>query len=198
MKINILGVTKEYENNRDQIDEVFEYIEKTIEDSNLILSYLEIDGIEVYSDFEDYFLDNIKTIKEINVITRTEKEMYKEILLSTTDYIERAIPEIEILSNEFYKTPTKETWNRLLQLIDGLNWIINSFSIIDSRQNLRDLVDNYEVWNIYAQNIFSLKDLISELDEIIQIRDLVSLGDILAYEVSPLFNKIKEILEKLI
>lgn len=198
MKINLLGIMKEYENNREQIDEIFEYIEETVEKSNVILSHFEIDGLEIYSNFSEYFLDNIRNIREVNVITRTEKEMYKEILVSTLDYIERAIPEIEILSNEFYKTPTSGMWDKLIQLIEGFNWIIASFSSIDSKYNLKDLVDDYEMWNIYAQDIFALKSLITEIDDIMQSNDLVSLGDILGYEISPLFDKIKETLEKLI
>ncbi|MDQ4679864.1 hypothetical protein, partial [Stenotrophomonas maltophilia group sp. RNC7] len=87
MKINLLGIMKEYENNREQIDEIFEYIEETVEKSNVILSHFEIDGLEIYSNFSEYFLDNIRNIREVNVITRTEKEMYKEILVSTLDYI---------------------------------------------------------------------------------------------------------------
>ncbi|ABW20047.1 hypothetical protein [Alkaliphilus oremlandii] len=198
MKINILGTTKEYENSRQQIDDMFEYIEKSIWDSKLILSHLEIDGLEVYSDFSNYFVDNIRNINEVNVITRTEKEMYKENIVSTLDYTERAIPEIEILSNEFYQTPTGDTWNKMIQLIEGLNWIIASFSSIDSKSNLKDLVDDYEEWNIYAKDIYSLKELVLELDKVIKNNDLVAIGDILAYEVSPLFNQAKETLKKLI
>ncbi|MBU5676659.1 hypothetical protein KQI88_09530 [Alkaliphilus sp. MSJ-5] len=198
MKIHILNQTLEYENNQNIIDDVFKQINKKVSNSNLIFSHLYIDGQDIYSDFYDYFLDNIKVIQEVKVITKTVKELSEEIMLSTLDYIERAVPEIEILSNEFYKTPTQSTWNKLSDLFEGFNWIISSFVGIDSNTDLKNIINNYEEWNIYAQNVYSLKDLIVEFEDIMQNNDLVSVADILSYEIIPLFNSMKEKLEKLV
>ena len=164
----------------------------------MIFSHLIIDGLEVYNDFYDYFLDNIKNIQEVKVVTRTVKEAFEEILLSTIDYLERAIPEIEVLSNEFYKTPSRESWGKLGDLIEGIKWIMDTFMIIDSDFDLKNIVNSYEDWNIYAKDIYELSELLKEFEEILENNDFVSTADILSYEIIPLFNNMKEKLEKLV
>ncbi len=61
------------------------------------------------------FLDNIKNIEEVRVVTKTIKGISQDIILSTIDYIDRVVPEIEILADEFYKQPLQGSWNKLIQ-----------------------------------------------------------------------------------
>ena len=124
--------------------------------------------------------------------------MSEDILLSTVDYLERAIPEIEILSNEFYKTPSRESWKKLMDLIEGIKWIMDTFAAIDSNEQLKNIVNSYEEWNTYAKDIYELNELIIEFEEILENSDFVSTADILSYEIIPLFNNMKEKLLKLI
>lgn len=198
MIIHILDKTLEYENKKDILDTMFKEINDIVSGTNLIFSHLIIDDLEVYDDFYDYFLDNIKNIEEVIVVTKTIKKMSEEILLSTVDYLERAIPEIEILSNEFYKTPSKESWKKLMDLIEGIKWIMDTFAAIDSNEQLKNIVNSYEEWNIYAKDIYELNELIIEFEEILENSDFVSTADILSYEIIPLFNNMKEKLLKLI
>ncbi|MCF6463979.1 hypothetical protein [Clostridium sp. Cult1] len=198
MKIHILDKILEYENNKNILDTMFNEINDTVRDTNLIFSHLIIDGLEIYDDFYDYFLDNIRNIEKVIVVTKTIKRMSEEILLSTVDYLERAIPEIEILSNEFYKTPSRESWKKLMDLIEGIKWIMDTFAAIDSNEQLKNIVNSYEEWNIYAKDIYELNELIIEFEEILENSDFVSTADILSYEIIPLFNNMKEKLLKLI
>ncbi|WP_025640808.1 hypothetical protein [Schnuerera ultunensis] len=198
MIIHILDKTLEYENKKDILDTMFKEINDIVSGTNLIFSHLVIDDLEVYDDFYDYFLDNIKNIEEVIVVTKTIKKMSEEILLSTVDYLERAIPEIEILSNEFYKTPSRESWKKLMDLIEGIKWIMDTFAAIDSNEQLKNIVNSYEEWNIYAKDIYELNELIIEFEEILENSDFVSTADILSYEIIPLFNNMKEKLLKLI
>lgn len=198
MIIHILDKTLEYENKKDILDTMFKEINDIVSGTNLIFSHLIIDGLEVYDDFYDYFLDNIGNIEEVIVVTKTMKEMSEEILLSTIDYLERAIPEIEILSNEFYKTPSRESWKKLMDLIEGIKWIMDTFAAIDSNEQLKNIVNSYEEWNTYAKDIYELNELIIEFEEILENSDFVSTADILSYEIIPLFNNMKEKLLKLI
>ncbi|WP_129597517.1 hypothetical protein [Anaerophilus nitritogenes] len=198
MKIYILDQVLEYENDRNILDNMFKKINQMIENSKLILSCISIDGYDVYNDFQNYFIDHIKNIKEVKVIAKTENEICTDTLLLTMDYLKNAVPEIEILSNEFYKTPTNTTWNKLADLIEGINWIITSFISIDSHNELKNIINNYEEWNLYAKDIYSLKNIIIEFENILQNNDLVSTADILFYEIIPIFNEMKEKLEKLV
>jgi len=198
MKIKILDRILEYENKQEVYNALVEEINSSLEKSNLIFSHLIIDGEEVYGDFSNYFFDNVENIKEITVVAKTVKEMSNDIMLSTIDYLDRAIPEIDKLSNEFYKTPSQESWNKLIDLIDGIRWIIDAFATIDSNVDLKNIVKSYEEWNLYAKDVYSLKELLLDFEEILENSDYVSTADILSYEVVPLFKDMKEKLEKLV
>lgn len=198
MIIHILGKSLEYENKQEVLDTIFKEIDNIVNSANMIFSHLIIDGQEVYNDFYDYFLDNMKNIQEVKVVTRTAKEAFEEILLSTIDYLNRAIPEIEVLSNEFYKTPSRESWGKLGDLLEGVKWIMDTFMIIDADFDLKNIVNSYEDWNIYAEDIYKLNEILIEFEEMLENSDFVSTADILSYEIIPLFNDMKKKLEKLI
>lgn len=198
MKIYILDKTLEYENRIDILDDIFNKINHMVSSENLAFSHLNIDGIDVYDDHYDYFLDNIRNIEEVKVITKTIKQISRDIILSTIDYIERAMPEIEILADEFYKQPSQDSWHKLTQLLEGIKWIIDSFVIIDTNPELNDIVNSYEEWNLYAKDIHELSELMGEFEEILENTDFVSTADILSYEIVPLFEEMQEKLGPLV
>ncbi|HZJ76456.1 MAG TPA: hypothetical protein VFC70_01990 [Oscillospiraceae bacterium] len=198
MKIYILGEVLEYENRKDNIDNIFDKINRKVSASNLILSHLIVDEYELYNDFYDYFLDNIKHIEEIKVVTKTIIETSREVILCTMNYVEKMIPGTEILSYEFYKVPDEDSWNRLANLIEGINWIIDGFVSIDLSMELKNIVNNYEQWNLYAKNIYLLREILIEFEQIFENGDLISIADILFYEMVPIFEDMEERLEKII
>lgn len=198
MKIYILGEVLEYENCRDNIDNIFDKINKKVSDSNLILSHLIVDEYELYDGFYDYFLDNIKHIEEIKVVTKTIVETSHEVILYTMDYIEKMIPGIEILSDEFYGIPDVDSWNRLANLIEGINWIIDGFVSIDLSTELKNIVNSYEQWNLYARDVYLLREILTKFEQVFEISDLVFIADMLFYEIVPIFEDMKEKLEKII
>ena len=198
MKIHILNETLEYENKNDILDDMFQKIKDMVNNTGHILSHLIIDGVEIYGDFYDYFLDNIRNIEKVKVVTKTVKEICQEIIINTVDYLERAMPEIEILSNEFYKTPSEASWQKLTDLLEGIKWIMDTFVAIDVNRELKNIVNSYEGWNLYAKDIYSLQELMPDFEEILESSDYISIADILSYEISPLFKNMKEKLEKLV
>jgi hypothetical protein len=189
MKIYVLDKVLEYSNNKTEIDKLFSEIDRIISESKYIFSHLEIGGVEIYDGFYEYFLENIKSIQEVKVVVKTFKEFSRDILKTTASYLENAIPEIQILSDEFYKSPTRESWERLADLIEGIKWIMDIFVIVDKSGEIENIVKSYEIWNQYAKDIYSLRELIDEFEEVLQNEDLVSIADILSYEIGPLFEK---------
>lgn len=198
MKVHILDKTLEYENNIDTIDTIFDEINNIVKNSSKILSYLIVDSIEVYEDFYDYFLDNIKAIEEVKVIALTYEELVNDILISAIKYIRKAQENIEELSNSFYKSPDKESWEDLSDLLGGVSWIINTFASIDKDPRLKEIVLSYESWNLYAQEVFSLQDLLGDFEESLVNNDNVTIADILLYEILPIFEEMEQKLFKLV
>lgn len=198
MKVYILDKVIEYNNDKSSIESMFQEIDNILEKSNCFFSHLLIDDLEVYEDHYDYFKDNIRNIKEVKVVVSTLKELVQNITISTIDYINRAIPEVDILSNEFYKTPSEQSWAKFSDLLEGIAWIMDSFNAIDTNGRLKELVSSYEEWNNYAKDIYSLHELLRDLEKVIENQDIVSVADILSYEINPIFKNIKEKLEGLI
>ncbi|MGF7059787.1 hypothetical protein [Brassicibacter mesophilus] len=195
MKVYILDKVLEYNNDKNIIDDILQEINNALERTDYFFSHLIVDGQEVYEDYNGYFLDNIKNIKEVKVVSRTLKELTENIMLSTIDYFNRAIPEINMLSNEFYKTPTQGSWSKLADFLEGIAWIMDTFITIDTNARIGDIVSNYEEWNLYAKNIYALQEQLEQLEEAMKNKDIVLLADILSYEIIPLFKSMKEGLE---
>jgi len=198
VKIYIENQILKFEKSIKEIDSIFEEIDNIVNKSSKILSHMVIDSIEVYQDYYDYFLDNIRVIEEVKVITLTYKELVDDILNSTLDYLERTPTIIENLADNFYKNPDNQDWQELDNLLDGISWIMTTFSSIDQDKRLKDIIINYEDWNRYAKEIFSLKELLVEFEEALSSNDNVSIADILSYEIVPIFITMKERLVELI
>ena len=198
MKIFIENQILEYDNDKNQIDNIFMEIDGITEKSSKTLSHMVIDGNEIVGDYYDYFLNNIKNINKIEVILLTYKELIEEILLSTLNYLKRTPQIIEGLANTFYKNPTKESWNDLNDLLEALSWIMNTFASIDQDHRLKDIILSYENWNLYAKEVLSLKEILANLEEALANNDYVSIADILSYEIESVFKEMEDKLSSLI
>ena len=198
LKIYIENQILEFENNTKVIDNVFNEIDKIVNKSSKILSHMVIDDFEVYQDFFDYFLDNIRVIEEVKVITLTYKELVHDILISTIEYIRKVPEKIEELAYKFYKNPGKESWNDLNDLLGGITWIINTFSSIDQDKRLKDVVSSYESWNLYAKEIFSLQEILLDFEGALSSGDNITIADMLLYEILPIFKEMGERLLELV
>lgn len=198
LKIYIEDQVLESRNDIKEIDNIFSEIDNIINKSSKILSYMIIDNFEVYQDFYDYFLENIRVIQEVKVIALTYKELVHDILISAFEYIKRVPEKIEELANKFYKNSERQTWNDLNDLLGGITWIINTFFSIDQDKRLKDVVSNYKSWNLYAKEIFALKEILPDLEIALENNDNVTIADILLYEILPIFNEIGERLLELV
>lgn len=198
MKIYVENQTLEYENKVDQIDNILSEIDEIITKEFKTLSHMVIDNFEVYEDYYDYFLDNIRVIEKVEVISLTYKELVDDILISKIDYLENTPSKIEELANTFYKVPDKESWENLTDLLGAVGWVINTFSSIDQDPRLKDSVSNYEDWNLYAKEVFALQEILGEFEGVLANNDSILIGDILSYEILPNFKDMVKRLRKLV
>ena len=198
MKIYVLNKVLEYENNKESINIILEKLEDIVEKSNCALSYLQIDGQDVHKDFDDYLLDNIDDIKEIKVVTKTIRDLEKGMLQEVGEYFEEIIPEVEELSYEFFKGPTRETFIKLIELFEKIKWIIDIFDLIDSSDEIEYIVDSYEVWNLYARDIYSLQEIVEDFRGVFAEDELIFIPEILCDEIVPLFRDMKDKLDLLV
>lgn len=194
VKVFIEDKIVKYENKKEEVANILGDIDDLIEKSGKTLSHIIVDGIELYNSYKDYLLDNIEHIEEIRVIILTYDELVGDILISSLEYLDRTPAIIDGLANSFYRSPSKESWNDLSDLLGGISWIISTFTSIDKDNRLRSIVSSYESWNMYAKEVFTLGEILRELENALSSKDYISIADILSYEIGSTFREMGNIL----
>ena len=197
MVIKIMDINRVFENKNSEISKIFDFINSTLEEKKVFLKSLEIDGIELYEDYYEYFIENINFIEEVKVNFQILSELVRDTLNSSYEYIERAVPLIEALSNSFRKGPTEKSWNELENLFSGIEWILESYSNIDKYSNLNELISNYYIWNEYVVEIEKLRLTLKDFFDAVRNKDSVLISDILVYEINPIFQAMYDKLTKM-
>lgn len=198
MKVLMLDKEVELDNKRESVEEIISMINDKMSKGEYNFSHMIVDGEEIYDDFESYLEDNIKYISEVKLVMLTTKEIINDNLLTISEYIERAVPAINKLSDEFYKEPNVDDWRDIGDLFEGIAWILESFKGIDNLINLNDLVSNYETWNEYAKEVYSLGEFVEELEGAMENEDIILLADLMSYEIVPIFENMNDKLKSLL
>ena len=186
MKIQLLNDTFEIENNKEPVDKLFDRINNILADGQYAFDCIEVDGNQVYENHYEYIIDNLAVLKEIKVAIISVDELIKNILVSAVQYVQGAVPLIGSLSDEFYRGPEPETWAKLQQLIEGIEWINSGAEVIVNSKKSNELV--YE----YVKVASEMKSKLIEFEESIKNSDMVLIGDLLSYEIIPMLESIKD------
>lgn len=198
MVIFIQDETIEVENNTVNVKTILETINTILIRNKTKLEYLIIDGQPIYSDFNNYFSENLATIEKIEVVIQEHGNVIQDTILLTNQYLDRAIPQINVLAEEFYQEPNEKTWIKLMDLFEGIQWILESVVKIDGINGLDKMIANYLVWNEYVQTISELNGIIPELEVAMTSKDHVLIGDILLHEIIPVFKEMEDSLKFLV
>ncbi|MBC3797063.1 hypothetical protein [Acetobacterium tundrae] len=192
MNIYIQDEVLEFDNDPKITKQIFDAINEYLNKRELKFSHLIIDGISVYENIFTYFSDNINKMEKVEVVLQTITELVNETIITADNYINNAIPLITELAEEFYQQFNDKTWLKLNDLFEGIQWLIESLTQIDSIKNLNEIVNNYEVWNEYVQEVSKLSVIIPELEAVIIGKDVISIGDMLLYEITPAFESMSD------
>lgn len=198
MKLNIDGQIKEFTNDEAQITMLLQEINQALEQSNNELSHLIIDGVAVYQDFDAYLRKNIAVIEQIEVVTLELKPLIQETIASAFAYLNKAIVLLNPLANGFYQSPDPANWNQLADLFEGIAWLLDTMKRIDQIENLQLYISDYTIWNEYVMSLNGLNNLLKELEQAMVGKDQVLIGDLILYEILPVFETASEKLRFLI
>lgn len=192
MNIKIINEVFTIKNSAKQIDAVFELINKKIQESQLQVLFLVIDGVHVNDGFYAYFQEHIDTIKEVEVVCDSLSVLVNETVMSAYQYIKKAIPALKMLAEKFYQSTDINDFNNLADLFEGIGWLVDTQNRIDQIANLDLLIKDYQLWNRYVKNIKQIVLILPELEQALKQRDYVLIGDLLTYEVVPEFENCLE------
>lgn len=152
--------------------------------SHFYFSHLIADGVEVTEAPEDYLLSNLSTVEELEVIAIEAKVFVNDLLLSSEEYAERAIPHITDLSDAFYHNPSKEDWLSLNELLEGIQWLTSMITTIDQS------IARPQNWDEVVEAVAELQEELRTLEEALENMDTVLVADIVQYEILPVFETI--------
>jgi|LSQX01.3.fsa_nt_gb hypothetical protein len=118
------------------------------------------------------------------------EQLVNESIMSTEQYTKNAIPLINNMAEEFYQRPNKNTWSLLTDLFEGIQWIIQSIAQINSIKISDNLASDN--WEEYIKEVSKLNYIIPELENAIINKDNILIGDMLLYEIIPVFENMEE------
>lgn len=190
MRLVIGKETTEFDNNEAGIKQLIETVESKAATAEGFFSHLIVDGVAVFDNYAEYLEQNISNIEVVEAQFLTIGEFIQSILVSTSEYLQRAVPAVEQLANNFYSQADAEVWQQTDQLIEGIQWLQESFTVMDELPNLAGMVRDYEQWNLYSQALSELVESVTALSEPLSSADHVSVSDILLYEIKPAMEKL--------
>lgn len=167
-------------------------VEEIIENINHLLgrkyyfSHLLADGAEVTESPEEYLVEKSIYIKKLEIIAIDAKEFINDLLLSSEEYVERAIPHLDDLADAFYHDPTAKNWLTLDELLEGLQWLSAMITTIDQS------IVRPANWGTVIEQATDLQDELENLEEALENTDTVLIADMLQYEIQPTFEVYRE------
>ncbi|SDK03991.1 hypothetical protein [Sediminibacillus albus] len=185
MIVEINGKSYNFENTKSSIELIVKEIENQVNESGLFFSHLIIDEEDIYDQFELQLEEKITSISQVKVIMKTVREFVNDLLLSTESYLTGALPELQILIDELYQGPTSSSWEKLGQLLEGLQWINQLFDVIANGK-----YQPYN-WSKYLKLINLLENELTALEAAMEANDQILIADILQYEILEILSSLK-------
>ena len=193
MQVWFLDRTYNYSNESASVKELFDNIDKLLADPQYILAGMIIDDMEIYENYVEYITKRIDRIKTIKVVIDTVENTIDSILESMSKYMDRAVPELELLAGSFYSGGDEEvSIEKLGQLAEGIQWILNMIYYIDNNKALHSVLKSNSIWNECSSYGNRLGEEFNNLKEAMGNIDMILIADILRYEITEVFTGINQ------
>lgn len=146
-------------------DEILKMIyDKTIV-KGININYLVVDGLPVYNNFPQFIENNVKVIKNIQVITQSIPNLIKNTLLRTENYIKELLIGLESFIEE-YEENSKDRIEEFIQMLtEDIHLIKQTQSYINSLIPQEDRIRKYSLWQIYSRQVEILVELGKSLEK---------------------------------
>lgn len=156
------------------------------------ISSIEVDGASYYDDFEVVIERSFKQLKSFKIFTLSSEEHLMQLIQSIFEYVPRFTSGIREVADSFYGELHEKDWQQFSLVIEGLNWLYQSieFSTILIKQVRQ--VNAYE--DPFKTTLQLLEPLLVELETALQNQDYIAVGDLMQYEIAPIFDNIFEVL----
>ncbi len=150
-----------------------------------LVHYVIINNQIMYDGYEEYIMNNLNTINELNIVTLSRQESIQVTEKTLDEYLDRFLDASMALSKQFYGSVAEETWSDFSDFIQGLDWIIKAleFNIV--------LFNNEGEAKFYQLTIENLGAVVADMDQSLEQQDHVAVADLIQYEIIPLLQKFR-------
>src|SRR5690625_5175342 len=163
---------------------IFEKVSELIGQKDTVFSHLVIDGVDVYEEHEAYMNERINEIMNIEIVTKSTKEMIWETMVSVHEYLERAVPALNELVDGGYENFAEKTWEGINQLSEGMQWTLQ-FKVFTQGVTVRPAN-----WEEIEESFEACEEAFAQLLAAVEVKDTVLISDILAYEITPAYEEL--------
>ncbi|MGG0669489.1 hypothetical protein ABE073_13235 [Lederbergia citrisecunda] len=166
-------------------DEVIERINESLTEGHYFSHFI-ADGEEVYDEHEEYLERKLDVIGELEVVIRTEKEFMNDVLLSAEEYLKRAIPEVNVLADDFKRVPSSDSWARFDMLLGGVEWLNDMLKVVC---NSKVRPSN---WEMYQQMTSNMQAELSKLGKAVEKKNNGQISAIIKNDLLPIFERLEK------
>jgi len=178
--INELNVDLE----KRQVKEWWEKICLEIQKKDRLVYCVSINENLIYDCFDEFIVNNLDHISELNIKTLTINESVHETRNTIDEYLDRFIPAVGELSDSFYGELSDKHWEKFSYFIEGLNWFINSMEFLQ-------FITKVGTSNIETKVLQKLEGIIKDIENATNDQNYVLVGDLMQYEIIPLLENYK-------
>lgn len=191
MHVTISNIKFEVENTPVGVEEMFERIDDSMKEFEVYFSHLVVDGTEVDDIPRDYVEQNLEGIRDVEVFFFTAEQYLQQVMGIMDAFLEKALPVLKEVADEFYGKPSDETWSKLDGSIKGISTLLG---IINSMVSMPELTGRTERFATLGEAIgLHLENFKSAA----QLNDHTLMADIIHYEIIPFIVTLHETIYKL-
>jgi hypothetical protein len=184
IKVTISNIEFEVKRTLSGVNNMFSQIEESMKDFHVYFSHLVVDGIEVNDALREYLEQHLGSIDNIEVSFLTAEQYLHQVVTIMDCFLEKAIPAIKEVANEFYAKPDDGTWERFNVAASGMQGMINIVSEVVGDKALNVNIKEFDqLGTKLAQDLTALM-------EAVERNDMTAVGDVLRYEVAPFFESL--------
>jgi hypothetical protein len=184
MLIKLLGQEVALSDQQTTPVEILRTIDNMLALSQMALDFLRIDGIEVRENYEAILTQNWQQIGLIEIKAKSTRELAGEQLQDAQVYLERALPEVAVLADEFYSGAVGSTWEKLDSLLEGLQWLARFTYNMQNPEVAVNCAD-------YQQILVKMLKKLGELGSALQVMDQTLIAYLIKYEITALLEELR-------
>jgi len=182
----------------DKLDYVIAALDRQENEKDMLISDIKIDGVLLTAENEKKLIETqVKDIEKLELKVEKEEEIINRALNESYQYLPRLSQGLEETSLLFQAGSKTEAFNNFSECLNGWLQIVNLLQNIEKA--LQISYANIELQEGTIQDFNDkLLSMLEETKKAMENDDIVSLSDLIEYELSPMAQKQMEAMQKLI